>query len=199
MEKIDLTRLYRSAYTATSRPEFVTLDDAAIYVGVTGVGDPDGEAFSAAVERLYPVAYAVKAACKQQGRDFGVPKLEGLWWVESDLLWLDVPRSEWRWQLLLRLPSFVDEALVDAAKESVQEKKRLDTADITLVRPREGLCAQVMHTGPFRDEPRTIAALHDFIAESGRTPRGKHHEVYLSDPRKTSPEKMRTILRQPVT
>lgn len=130
MEKINLSKLYRTSYNASAQPAFVTLDDEAVYVSVEGVGDPDGAAFSAAVARLYPVAYAVKFACQQQGRDFGVSKLEGLWWVMSTQLWLDVPRSEWHWQLLTRLPSFVDKQMVDAAKRAVSQQRKFDTADI---------------------------------------------------------------------
>jgi len=94
-EKVDLTRPYRSAYTAAAQPAFVDLNIEAVYAGITGVGDPDGAKFSTAVETLYPVTHAIKAACKQQGRDFGVPRLERLWWVEGSTPPMATPRAEW--------------------------------------------------------------------------------------------------------
>ncbi len=199
MDKIDLTRQYRSYYTATTAPALVTLADQAVYAAIGGAGEPGGDAFTGAVSALYPVAYAVKAASKQQGRDFGVPKLEGLWWVVDERPALDVPRDEWHWQLLIRLPDFIDEAALAAARQTVAEKKRIAAArGVELLRLAEGECAQVLHVGPYADEAATVATLHGFIGSAGLKPRGLHHEIYLSDPAKTAPEKMRTILRQPV-
>ncbi|EQD49569.1 hypothetical protein B1B_11569, partial [mine drainage metagenome] len=137
--------------------------------------------------------------CKRQSKDFAVPKLEGLWWVDGERPATAVPRAEWRWRLMIRLPLLVDAAMVEAAKKAVAQKKGLTRAgDVAFIALCEGRCVQVMHLGPYADEPATITAMHDFMAGNELEARGMHHEIYLSDPRRTAPEKMKTILRQPV-
>ncbi len=196
--KLDLVKTYKSYYTAKAIP--VTLRFGKIpYLSITGKGEPAGELFTKAVEALYPLAYGVKKVCKTTGRDFGVAKLEGLWWVTSDKPALEVPRSQWHWKLLIRMPDFVTFENVQEAKADVIKKKALDlVTEIAFETINEQMVVQIMHIGPYAAEPKTLAKLNAFMAEKGFTDNGLHHEIYLSDPRKTAPAKMKTILRQPV-
>jgi len=128
-----------------------------------------------------------------------VPKLEGLWWVEQDVPALEVPRSQWHWTLLIRMPDFVDQAVVETVQEQVAKKKKNDLIrEVKFERITEGKCVQVMHVGPYATEPETIERLLSYLQENGMEIDGLHHEIYLSDPCKTAPEKMKTIIRYPV-
>ncbi|MDA8379925.1 MAG: GyrI-like domain-containing protein [Actinomycetota bacterium] len=199
VEKADLTKQYKSYYTASARASLATFDDEGVYVALDGSGEPAGPEFSDAVAVLYAVAFALKAECKRCSKDFAVPKLEGLWWVDGERPATAVPRAEWRWRLMIRLPRFADAAMVESAKKAVAQKKGIARAgDVAFIALCEGRCVQVMHLGPYADESTTITAMHDFMASNGLRSRGMHHEIYLSDPRRTAPEKMKTILRQPV-
>ncbi|MEV6522457.1 GyrI-like domain-containing protein [Longispora sp. NPDC051575] len=181
--KVDLVRSDRGYFTATASPE-VREFDTCIYAAVDGVGAPGGPEYVAALEALYPAAYGAKKRARAAGRDFTVSKLEGLWWVESDGPPLEVPREEWHWTLLIRLPEFVTPDLV--------------TGGARFLRLTEGRAVQVLHTGPFATEPETLARMEEFMAARGLAHSGRHHEIYLTDPRRTAPERQRTILRQPV-
>ncbi len=131
--------------------------------------------------------------------DFTVPKLEGLWWVDSEKNALEVPKSEWYWKLLIRMPEFVTAEGSEQAKINVMKKKGIDKIkDILLEKITEGQCVQIMHIGPYATESETINQIKTFMKKRGLIDNGLHHEIYLSDPRKTAPEKMKTILRQPV-
>ncbi|MEM2896880.1 MAG: GyrI-like domain-containing protein, partial [Candidatus Bathyarchaeia archaeon] len=144
-------------------------------------------------------AYGLKNICKKQGKDFGVPKLEGLWWVESDRPALEVPREEWRWKLLIRMPDFVTSEIVEKTKEEVFKKKGMELIkEIKFEKIREGKCVQILHVGPYSTEPRSLAKMRKLMEEKKFVESGLHHEIYLSDPRKVAPEKTKTILRQPV-
>ncbi|GIG56850.1 transcriptional regulator [Longispora fulva] len=181
--KLDLARADRDYYTATAAPELREFGTRH-YAAVDGRGAPEGPEYVAALEVLYPAAYGAKKRAKAQGRDFVVAKLEGLWWVESDLPPLEVPREEWHWTLLIRLPDFVTPDMVIGGAR--------------FARLTEGTVVQVMHTGPYANEPETLARMDAFMTARGLAHAGRHHEIYLSDPRRTAPEAMRTILRQPV-
>ena len=196
--KLDLTKEYKQYYTAKNTPAIVEFGKIS-YLSIEGKGEPTGEVFSKSIEALYPLAYGVKNLCKKQGKDFAVPKLEGLWWVKSNKPALEVPREEWYWKLLIRMPDFVTSDIVKNAREEVFKKKRLDLIkEIKFETINEGKCVQIMHIGPYATEPETIQKMKDFMKENDYTENGLHHEIYISDPRKTSPEKMKTILRQPI-
>lgn len=206
MEKIDLAKTHKAYFTAKEKPEIVALG-AAKYVSICGKGDPSGDDFSQRVQALYPVAYAVKMASKKRGVDFGVAKLEGLWSFDEAKFGapsmaeapLKVPRAEWQFRLLIRLPDFVEKADIEAAKQAVLAKKGAPLAsEAEFFELPEGRCAQILHVGPFADEPRSLAVLADFMKEKGLRKNGLHHEIYLSDFRKTPPEKLKTILREPI-
>ena len=196
--KLDLTKEYKTYYTAKKTPEVVKFDEAQ-FLTIEGKGAPGGKEFTAKVEALYPLAYGVKKICKKQDKDFGVPKLEGLWWVESDKPALEVPREEWKWKLLIRMPEFVTSEYVEKIKPEVIKKKNIELVnEIKFEKITEGKCVQVLHIGPYSTEPESLAKMKKLMEENNLIERALHHEIYLSDPRRVPEEKMKTILRQPV-
>lgn len=196
--KLDFVKEYKTYYTAKTTPEVVEFGKIP-FLTIEGKGEPAGKEFTSKVEALYPLAYGVKNLCKKQNNDFAVPKLEGLWWVESDKPALEVPREEWQWKLLIRMPDFVAPEMLEKAREEVFRKKGIKLIkEIKLEKMKEGKCVQIMHIGPYSAEPETIERIKGFMKENNLVKNGLHHEIYLSDPRKVAPEKMKTILRQPV-
>lgn len=202
-DKVDLKKTLDS-YRAKAG-EFRILDVPDLqYLMVDGHGDPNSSpAYTAALEALYPVAYKLKFASKRElGRDYVVPPLEGLWWADDMTSFTDArDKSQWDWTMMLLVPDWIDRDLFDAAVAVVASKNppaRLD--DVRLETLSEGRCVQTLHIGSFDDEAPVLAHLHDrFIPEHGLRMTGKHHEIYFSDFRRVAPEKLRTILRQPVT
>lgn len=198
MIKLDLIKVYKSYYKTGTKPELVTFDEIP-YLTIKGKGAPAGTEFVNKVQVLYPMAYGLKKYYKEKGMDFGVPKLEGLWWVEDDKPALEVPQEEWRWKLMIRMPDFVKEEVFLSIQPEVAEKKKNKLiSEIKFEKILEGQCVQMMHVGPYSTEPETISAILNFLDENGLIINGLHHEIYLSDPRKTAPEKMKTIVRYPV-
>ncbi|RLI10281.1 hypothetical protein DRO42_01765 [Candidatus Bathyarchaeota archaeon] len=199
MSKLDLRKELKPFYTAKRKPAIVDVP-AGRFLTITGRGEPGGDAYRAALNALYSVAYTLKFRCKKEGRDFTVMALESLWWWDAPAAPGEAPpREEWNWKSMIRQPDFVTEEMAEAAKEEAKAKKGLPEIDrVVLETFDEGLSAQIMHVGPYSEEGPTIERLHAFIAENGYRPRGLHHEIYLSDPRRTPPERWRTIIRQPV-
>jgi hypothetical protein len=201
-DKVDLKALYRELY-APPRGRFVEVDVPTLaYLAVDGEGDPNtSPAYAAAVEALFSVSYAVKFASKREGRDYVVGPLEGLWTAEDPGTFVRREKDAWRWTLLVLQPDWVDEDLVVAATETVRAKKDVPAA-LDLVRRTsltEGRSVQTLHVGSYDDEGPVLAELHDvYLPERGLTFAGPHHEIYLSDVRRTDPAKLRTVLRQPV-
>ena len=196
--KYDLTKEYASYYTAKTTPEIVDVEGG-YFLTIEGRGAPEGEEFQSKIGALYALAYGIKMLMKKEGRDLTVAKLEGLWWVDSDRHYLEVPREEWRWRLLIRQPEFVTHEIVQRAKEEVLERKGLDLVkEIKVEEIAEGRCVQILHVGPYSTEPESLAKLYELMEAEGLTFNGFHHEIYLSDPRKPPAERLRTILRQPV-
>ncbi len=183
------------------------------FATVTGSGAPDGPEVAEAVQALYAVSYGAHFRLKKQaGEAPRVMPLEALWWVEDpgqqDIItavalgqttMADTDRDAWRWQALIMQPEPIDEVLVAAVIEEARRKKPLPgLARVRYLRWAEGRCAQLLHVGPYAAEGPSLAALHEAIAAAGLRPRGRHHEVYLGDPRRSAPEKLRTLLRHPV-
>ena len=194
MPKLDLLKEYKSYYNAGKNPEIVEFDKAN-YLTIEGIGAPAGKMFVSKVEALYPLAYGIKKICKEQDNDFGVPKLEGLWWVEGDTPALEIPRNEWCWKLLIRMPEFVTKELMLSVQPVVANKKKNELVQkIAFEKMTEGKCVQILHIGPYSTEHKTINELMAFIDANGISVNGKHHEIYLSDPRKNKPDKMKTII-----
>ena len=171
------------------------------FVIVDGQGDPNkSQEFKDAVEALYSISYALKFMVKKAvSVNYVVMPLEGLWWADEMVEFIGGDRNLWKWTLMIMQPEQVTEDLFDEAFEQVRKKKN----PIALSKTRfegfhEGLSAQIMHIGPYSAERPTIEKLHEFIKENGYEQQGKHHEIYLSDPRRTAPDRMKTIIRQPV-
>ena len=173
------------------------------YLMIDGHGDPNvSPAFAESIETLYPVAYTLKFASKQDlGRNYVVPPLEGLWWAQQmDAFTVARDLSQWDWTLMIMVPEWIDRERFTAAVERVEARKKpARLGDLRLEPLSEGRCVQTLHVGSFDDEAGVLERMHhEFIPDHGLSLVGKHHEIYLSDPRKAAPEKQRTILRQPV-
>jgi hypothetical protein len=172
------------------------------FLMVDGRGDPNTAlAYTEAVEALYGVAYALKFMVKRGplAVDYKVMPLEGLWWVEDMSHFSMADKDQWLWTSMIMQPDLVDLASFEEAVAQVQERKDLPALGrMRFERYHEGLSAQVMHVGPYADEATTIERLHRYIAGRGYQRRGKHHEIYLSDPRRTVPEQLKTVIRQPM-
>jgi hypothetical protein len=201
-DKLDLKKARKTSFAAPAKGwEEVTLPSLP-YLMMDGAGPPGGADYLAALETLYPAAYAIKFFSKQDlGRDYVVPPLEGLWWADDHAAYTQPERrEEWRWTLLLMLPDWIEDAHVAQALAGLAAKKPgLYLARVRRAVLAEGRCLQHLHLGPFAAEAPKLADLHHSIMpQRGLTFAGHHHEVYLSDPRRTAPEKLRTILRQPV-
>ena len=172
------------------------------FLMVDGHGDPNTAVeYREAVEALFAVSYAAKFALKRapEAVDFAVMPLEGLWWVPDMSTFTAGDKSDWSWTAMIMQPDLVTAEVVDAAVHKSAAKKSLPALDLLrFERFHEGLAAQVMYRGAYADEGPTIAQLHEFIADHGYRPIGKHHEIYLGDPRRSAPEKLRTVIRQPV-
>jgi hypothetical protein len=169
------------------------------YIGIDGAGDPNSdEAYSAAVEALYSVAYTIKFSKKT--RPFTVGPLEGLWWADDPTTFVTREKSAWHWTLLISQPPWINDSDIESAKESALAKKKLPPIErVRALSMSEGPSAQLLHIGSYDDEGPKLAKLHnEFLAEHGLEFNGIHHEIYLSDPRRTEAAKLKTILRQPV-
>lgn len=200
MESLDLRKMLKPYFSASAKPEILTVPDFQ-YLMIDGKGDPNTSAdYHAALQALYSLAYTLKFSFKNTRQvDYPVMALEGLWWAEDMGSFLTGDRAEWQWTMMILQPELVTLADLGAASREVERKKPgLPLEKVRLERFEEGLCAQMMHIGPYAAEGPNIARLHEFIAENNRERRGKHHEIYLGDPNRTAPEKLRTILRQPV-
>jgi hypothetical protein len=199
--KIDLKRELRELYHPGRKPCLVDMPEMG-FLMIDGRGDPaTAPAYREAIEALFSVAYTVKFTSKQMpgGTDFAVMPLEGLWWSEDPASFLTGDRVRWEWTAMIMQPDVVTPEMVEAARGQAGAKRELPALGLLRYeRFAEGLSAQVMYLGPYKDEGPTIQALHAFIAEQGYALSGKHHEIYLGDPRRTAPEKLRTIIRQPV-
>lgn len=202
MTKIDLKKsTYRDHYTATSTPTVVEIPSRK-YLMIDGAGDPNTAAeYRDAVEALYPIAYGLRAAVKSATGDaYVVMPLEGLWWTEDMARFSVEDKSDWLWTAMICVPEAVTDDMAAAVIPTVTAKKHLYAGPKARVETFvEGKAAQVLHVGPYTAEAPTIAALHEFIADSGFDLAGRHHEIYLSDPRKVDAEKLRTIIRQPIS
>lgn len=195
----DYKQVWKQLYAPPAAPALVDAPPMRCLM-VDGEGDPNrAPAYAAAVEALFSVAYGLKFALRRVGaEDYVVMPLEGLWWADDMDDFLSGRRERWRWTMLIAQPVAVPEGLLALVADEVARKKAPAARDVRLELLSEGLCAQVMHRGPYADEAPVIAALHAFTTGQGLALAGRQHEIYLSDPRRTAPEKMRTVLRQPV-
>jgi len=204
----DYKKEYREFYLPKSEPAIVTIPPMN-FAAVRGRGDPNlpGGAYQQAIVVLYAVAYTIKMSKMGDHRiegyfDYVVPPLEGFW-QQDGVKGVDYTRkSEFRWISLIRLPEFVTEADFRWAVEEAGRKKKLDCSGAEFLTVDEGLCVQCMHFGPYDDEPSTVTRMHAYMEAQGYAPDFSdtrlHHEIYLSDPRKAAPEKLKTVIRHPI-
>jgi hypothetical protein len=199
-EKLDLYKLHKGEYLAPKKPMLVEIKPAN-YLTISGQGGPGGETFTSRIGALYGMAYTIKMTSKAAGRDYVVCKLEGLWWSDDPTCdFAKVPKDKWQWKLLIRTPDFVDKQdLRQAAQVLTKRGKSANVELVALETIDERLCVQMLHVGPYDKEGATIRAMNSFAEAQGLVLHGLHHEIYLSDPRRVVPERLRTILRHPVT
>jgi len=198
MEKIDLFKQHKADYVAKRNPVLVEIAETT-YLAIEFQGAPGGPAFTDAVGALYAIAYTVKMTRKAEGLgDYVICKLESLMWVEAGDPAL-VPKDQWHWRLLIRTPEVVSPQDLERASEVLLSKgKPAGVRDVYLTKLTEGLCVQMLHQGSYESEGDTIAPMTAFAEEKSLTFHSHHHEIYLSDPRRVPPERLKTILRHPV-
>jgi len=204
----DYKKEYKEFYLPKSKPEIIDIPSMN-FISVLGKGDPneqDGD-YMKAVEMLYSVAYTIRMSHKSGHEiegffDYVVPPLEGLWWIEG-LEGMDYARkNDLSWVSMIRLPDFVTIEELDWAKEQIERKKAIDVSKIKFSAYNEGLCVQCMHVGPYDDEPMTVRSMNEFVSERGYAidlnDSRRHHEIYLSDARKSESSKLKTVIRHPI-
>ena len=199
--KIDLKKELKNLYSASVNNAVLVNVPELNFLMVDGTGDPNTSAdYQAAVEALYSLSYALKFAVKKDAAiDYAVMPLEGLWWTEDMTEFSSDHKDIWQWTAMIMQPEYVTASLYQDMLTQVAKKKPMPSlSKVKYFSFNEGMCAQVMHIGPYSSEGPTIERLHGFIKDKGLRLKGKHHEIYLSDPRRSAPEKMKIIIRQPV-
>lgn len=203
MEKIDLKKQLKQLYNPSAKHADIVEVPAMNFLMLDGQGDPNtAQAFNDGIEALYPLAYTLKFMVKKgdPAIDYGVMPLEALWWADDPSAFITGDKDVWKWTLMIMQPAFITAEMVATARHEVERKK--NPVSLPLVRFetfQEGTSAQILHVGPFSEEGPTIEKLHLFIADKGGQRVGKHHEIYMSDLRRTAPEKWKTIVRQPMS
>ena len=204
----DFKKEYKEFYLPKDKPEIVTVPKAN-YIAVRGSGDPNEEdgAYQQAVGVLYAVAYTLKMSYKTDHRikgfyEYVVPPLEGFWW-QDDIDGADYSdKSTFKWISVIRLPDFVTKDDLDWAVKTAGAKKKIDCSKVEFLTVDEGVCVQIMHIGSYDDEPASVAQMDEYVEQNGYVndlnAERLHHEIYLSDPRKSTPNKMKTVIRHPV-
>jgi hypothetical protein len=200
-KKVDLRKELKHLYNPSAKEVSVVDVPEMNFLMVDGEGNPNtSEWYGQAVEALYAVSYALKFMVKKDetGVDYAVMPLEGLWWADDMSRFSTSNKDAWKWTMMIVQPEYVTEGLFEEARQSTAKKKDLPAlASMRFEVFREGRAAQIMHVGPFAEEGLNIEKIHRFIEEQGHQRRGKHHEIYLGDPRRTAPERLKTVLRQP--
>ncbi len=206
MERLDLRKMWKHLYAPSAKKVEVVdvpalnfaMIDGRVTAGVLPAESPE---FQQAVEALYGISYTLKFASKMRKDnpiDYPVMALEGLWWTESGEFDITKPEG-WLWTLMIMQPDHITPEMFQEARQRLKEKRNSPALDkLRLERFHEGLCMQTMHIGPYAEEPATIERMKAFAHENGYALCGKHHEIYLGDPRRAQPEKLKTILRHPV-
>jgi hypothetical protein len=212
MKKLDLKRDLKQFYGPSAKKVAIVDVPQFTFATIQGAIEPGHEpgnspAFQQATEALYGIAYTLKFASKKRAEnpiDYPVMPLEGLWWVEDGIFDISV-KDNWHWQLMILQPQHITAEMFQEALQQLRQKKGDNPAfgRLRLQPFQEGLCVQIMHIGPYSTEPATVARMETFAAENGYRFRfepggGNHHEIYLGDPRRAAPEKLRTILRHPI-
>ena len=205
MSPVDLVKQLKPLYAPSPRHPAIVQVPELSFLMIDGRGDPNSsEAYQDALGALYGIAYTLKFTLKkaEPERDFKVAPLEGLWWADTEAPSMDAlqaDRDSRNWTMMIAVPDGVTAAEVAAAAVAAARRRPLPAAGrVRLERVAEGLAAQIMHVGPYSAEAPTIARLHAFVDAEGYELRGRHHEIYLGDPRRTAPERLKTVIRHPV-
>ena len=203
MAQTDLKKELKHLYHPSKKDFSVVEVPSMQFLLIDGHGDPNtAQEYKDAVEALYAVAYKLKFMSKKEkkGADYVVPPLEGLWWAEDmETFATQRDKTAWDWTMMIMQPEWVTQDMFEKAVKQVEKKKDLlAISKLRLETYHEGLSVQIMHLGSYDDEGPTIGRMHTFINENNYEPAGKHHEIYLSDPRRVAREKLKTVLRQPV-
>ena len=204
MDKIDFKKTMKTLFKPSAKQFSIVEVPPLNFLMIDGEGRPDSEAdtqYARALSTLYPTAYKLKFLSKtREGRDYVVPPLQATWWADDMSVYLTGDKDQWKWTVMIMQPDWITQEHVDEVRTNLQKEKgpsfasalRLETYD-------EGLAVQILHIGPYSEEGPTLERLHkEFIPQNGLKETGHHHEIYLGDPRKTAPEKLKTVLRQPV-
>jgi hypothetical protein len=205
MITLDLRKQFKHLYQPSAK-QFAIVDVPPLnFLMIDGTGNPNtSQDYRDALEALYGLSYTLKFGVKlgkygQKKYDYPVMALEGLWWMDDMRDFSIARKDEWKWTMMIMQPDVLTPDQVELARTDLIKKKNpVSAAKIRFESYHEGLSAQIMYFGPYADEGPTIQRLHEFIAESGHQLRGKHHEIYLGDPRRTAPEKLKTVIRQPM-
>lgn len=202
MKKIDFKKELKQFYLPSSKAVGLIDVPPLQFIMIDGHGDPNtSKEFREAVEALFSVSYAVKFIVKKgdAGVDYGVMPLEGLWWSDDMVTFSVENKADWKWTLMIMQPEMITPGLFETALQKTQQKKSLTALSMLRLHTfAEGKAAQILHVGPFSKEGPTIERIHSYIQQNGYSAAGKHHEIYLSDITKTAPDKLKTILRQPI-
>jgi hypothetical protein len=200
VEKVDFKKLMKP-YWQPPVGQFVIIDVPKLpFLMVDGRGDPNTAVeYATALKWLFTLSYTLKFQLKAAGRDYGVAPLEGLWWAEDMSRFAQLDKSEWLWTAMIMQPDWIDAALLAGAMPKATAKLGAPPESLRLAAFTEGLSVQTMHIGPYSAEAETIARLHqEFLPANGLVENGHHHEIYISDPARTAPDKLKTVIRQPV-
>jgi hypothetical protein len=200
--KVDLRKELKNLYAPSAKEVLAVNVPKMNFLMISGMGDPNtSQEYKDAVEALFSLSYAIKFMIKKEKSiDYAVMPLEGLWWVDDMTRFSVENKNEWKWTSMIMQPEYVTKEIVNEALDETRKKKNLPAlSKIRFEAFSEGPSAQIMHIGPFSAEGPTIEKIRNFIKKQGYNLSGKHHEIYLSDPRKSAPEKMKTVLRQPMS
>ncbi len=201
MKKIDFKREFKELYYPSTKEVSIVDVPRMNFLMIDGQGDPNtSQEYQDAIEALFPVSFRVKfISKKEKSKDYVVMPLEGLWWVDDMENFSIEDKSAWKWTSMIMQPDFITNSMIDRAIKEVKEKKNPPAlSKIRFDSFHEGLSAQIMHIGPYSAEGPTIEKLHGFIEDEGYKMRGRHHEIYLNDVRRTKPERLKTVIRQPI-
>jgi hypothetical protein len=200
LEKVDFKKELKHLYNPSAKEITVVDVPSMNFLMVEGQGSPASEEYMSSIEALFSVSYALKFMVKKvKDVNYGVMPLEGLWWVDDMTKFSVDHKDEWKWTSMIMQPKYVTAEDVKLAIEQTRKKKNLSAlSKLRFEGFQEGKAAQIMYIGQFSAEGPTVQKIHDYILKSGHTVNGKHHEIYLNDPSKTPPEKLKTILRQPM-
>jgi len=201
MEKIDLKKTLKTFYEPSAKAFSIVDVPAMNFIMIDGHGDPNtSQEYSEAIQALYTSAYTLKFMIKKElGVDYPVMASEGLWWADDMRAFTASRKDDWMWTMMIMQPGIVTQQLFSQAiAEAMKKKGQSALTKLRLDNFHEGISAQIMYFGAYADEGPTISRLHQFIQDNGYERAGKHHEIYLGDPRRSAPEKLRTVIRQPM-